>query len=541
MSVWISRRPQADVEADLAASRAAGGPLAGLRLAVKDNVDAAGLRTTAACPEFAYSPERDAAVVAALRAAGAVVVGKTNLDQFATGLVGTRSPHGGVPDSRRPEFISGGSSSGSAVAVATGEVDIAIGTDTAGSGRVPAALQGIVGIKPTVGVISTDGVVPACESYDCVTIFAPNLDMADRAMAAMAACAAGRTWPSDARLAAPPQPVVAIPDELPELDATWHAAFDTTVARLKAVGAQIITVPIAPFLAAAKLLYDGALVSERYAATGEFIDGHPDAAVDPVVKGIIAAAREHPAHRLVSDRREVARLRDEAMAHLAGADALLVPTAPMHPRLADVAADPVGVNSRMGTYTNFCNLFDLCGVAVPAGMAADAQFGVTVLARAFEDAVALDIAALVTGDESRQQAWPLAAAPTTELVVFGAHLLGGPLTHQLTDLGARWAGEVVTAPRYRMTAMDTVPPKPAIGRVPDDAEGTALTGQRWLLSPAALGRFLAALPAPMQLGKVELADGTWVTGFGCDGAAADAGRDISAYGSWPAAIAAGQV
>lgn len=167
----------------------------------------------------------------------------------------------------------------------------------------------------------------------------------------------------------------------------------------------------------------------------------------------------------------------------------------------------------MGTYTNFCNLFDLCGVAVPAGMAAAAQFGVTVLARAFEDAVALDIAALITGDESRQQAWPLAVAPNTELVVFGAHLLGGPLTHQLTDLGARWAGEVVTAPRYRMTAMDTVPPKPAIGRVPDDADGTALTGQRWLLSPAALGRFLAQLPAPMQLGKVELADGTWVTGF----------------------------
>ncbi|OBF12364.1 allophanate hydrolase [Mycobacterium sp. ACS4331] len=539
MSVWISRRAQADIDADLAASRAAGGPLAGLRLAVKDNVDAVGLPTTAACREFAYSPERDAPAVAALRTAGAVVVGKTNLDQFATGLVGTRSPHGAVPDSRRPEFISGGSSSGSAVAVATGEVDIAIGTDTAGSGRVPAALQGIVGIKPTVGVISTVGVVPACESYDCVTIFASNLHLADRAMAAMASGAPARAWPSDARLAAPPHPVVAIPDELPELDATWHAAFDTAVARLASAGARIVTVPIAPFLAAAKLLYDGALVSERYAATGEFIDSHPDAAVDPVVKRIITAAREHPAHRLVSDRRQVARLRDEAMAHLAGADALLVPTAPTHPRLTEVAADPVGVNSRMGTYTNFCNLFDLCGVAVPAGMAGEAQFGVTVLARAFEDAVALDIAALLTGDAAHPRVWPLAAAPTTDLVVFGAHLLGGPLAHQLTDLGARWGGEVVTAARYRMTVLDTVPPKPAIGRVPDGAAGTALTGQHWLLSPAALGRFLAQLPAPMQLGSVELADGTWVTGFGCDGAAA--GRDISGYGSWPAAIAAGQV
>src|ERR1700754_804054 len=215
MTVWICRRPDADAAAELKASR---GPLAGVRLGVKDNVDAAGLPTTAACPEFAYQPAGDAPVVAALRAAGAVVVGKTNLDQFATGLVGTRSPYGAVPDSRRPEYISGGSSSGSAVAVATGQADIAIGTDTAGSGRVPAGLQGIVGIKPTLGVISTQGVVPACESYDCVTIFAARLELASRAMGVMAAGARQRPWPSDVRLAAPPSPVVAVPKELPELD-----------------------------------------------------------------------------------------------------------------------------------------------------------------------------------------------------------------------------------------------------------------------------------------------------------------------------------
>jgi allophanate hydrolase len=212
MTVWISRRPDAEVAAELEGSQ---GPLAGVRLAVKDNVDAAGLPTTAGCPEFAYQPERDAAAVAALRAAGAVVVGKTNLDQFATGLVGTRSPYGAVADSRRPEFISGGSSSGSAVAVAIGEAGIAIGTDTAGSGRVPAGLQGIVGIKPTLGVISTDGVVPACESYDCVTIFASHLELANRAMGVMAAGATARDWPADLRLAAPPAPVVAVPSELP--------------------------------------------------------------------------------------------------------------------------------------------------------------------------------------------------------------------------------------------------------------------------------------------------------------------------------------
>src|SRR6478752_125054 len=226
MTVWIHRRPDADVTAELEGSR---GALAGVRLAVKDNVDVAGLPTTAACPEFAYAPDRDSAAVAALRAAGAVVVGKTNLDQFATGLVGTRSPYGAVPDSRRPEFISGGSSSGSAVAVAIGEADIAIGTDTAGSGRIPAGLQGIVGIKPTVGVISTDGVVPASESYDCVTIFAPLLEPANRAMAVMVAGATGRAWPADVRLAAPPNPVVAVPSELPELDRDWHAAFDAAV------------------------------------------------------------------------------------------------------------------------------------------------------------------------------------------------------------------------------------------------------------------------------------------------------------------------
>jgi allophanate hydrolase len=535
MTVWITRRPYADVDADLQASR---GPLAGVRLAVKDNVDAAGLPTTAACPEYAYEAQRDAPAVAALRAAGAVVVGKTNLDQFATGLVGTRSPYGAVPDSRRPEFISGGSSSGSAVAVATGEVDIAIGTDTAGSGRVPAGLQGIVGIKPTLGVVSTAGVVPACESYDCVTVFASNLDLANRAMGVMAAGARDRHWPSDVRLAAPPGPVIAVPNELPGLDREWRAAFDAAVGRLTDMGARVVTVDIAPFLAAAKLLYDGALVSERYAAVGEFIDAHPDAALDPTVRRVITAARDIPAHRLVRDRREVNRLRAVAMAALEGADALVVPTAPMHPRIDEVAADPVGVNSRIGTYTNFCNLFDLCAVAVPAGTAGQAQFGITVLARAFEDAVAVDIAALVSEDEAPLDVWALAVADAVELVVFGAHLRGGPLAHQLTDQGARWAGEITTAPQYRMSVLPTTPPKPAITRVPDGALGAALYGHRWLMSPAALGRFLAALPAPMQLGKVEFDDGTWRTAFGCDAAAAT-GIDISVYGSWPAAIEAG--
>jgi allophanate hydrolase len=405
---------------------------------------------------------------------------------------------------------------------------------------VPAGLQGIVGIKPTLGVVSTDGVVPASESYDCVTIFAPDLALANRAMSVMVAGARARGWPSDVRLGVPPAPVVAVPNELPELDREWREAFDAAVGRLTEAGARTVTVAIAPFLAAAKLLYDGALVSERYTAVGEFIDAHPDAALDPTVRHIISAARDIPAHRLVRDRREVHRLRAAAMAELDGVDALVVPTAPMHPRIDEVAADPVGVNSRMGTYSNFCNLFDLCAVAVPAGTAGQAQFGITVLARAFEDAVAFDIAALVSEEQAPVDVWPLAVADSVELVVFGAHLLGGPLARQLTDVGARWAGEVTTAPRYRMSVLPTVPAKPAVTRVADDAAGAALLGHRWLLSPAALGRFLAALPAPMQLGKVEFDDGTWRTAFGCDGAAAT-GPDISGYGSWPAAIAAGAV
>lgn len=536
MTVWIMRRPEDDIAAELEASS---GPLAGVRLAVKDNVDVGGVPTTAACPEYAYVPDQDAPAVAALRAAGAVVVGKTNLDQFATGLVGTRSPYGAVSDSRRPEYISGGSSSGSAVAVATGQADIAIGTDTAGSGRVPAGLQGIVGIKPTVGVISTEGVVPACESYDCVTIFAPSLTTANAAMAAMGAAAGPRLWPANTRLAAPPQPTIAVPRELPALDEVWCNAFRGAVDDLRAAGATIIEIDLTPFLAAAKLLYEGALVSERYAAVGEFIDAHPEASLDPTVAQIISGARDIPAHRLVHDRAEVQRLREQAMTSLAGADALLVPTAPLHPTIEQVNANPIGVNATMGTYTNFCNLFDLCAVSVPAGTAGDAQFGVTVIARAFDDAVAFDIAALATGAPAGQDVWPAAITLSHELAVFGAHLKGGPLEFQLTDLGARWVGPIRTATKYRMSALRTTPPKPGLTR--SEENGVSIGGEIWRLSPAALGTFLAQLPEPMLLGKVECDDGLWRTGFGCDGAAAQAGVDISEHGSWPAAIAAGAV
>ncbi|MXP20382.1 allophanate hydrolase [Gordonia sp. HNM0687] len=527
--VFITLRPREEVAAEFAASASSGLPLAGTVLAVKDNVDVAGLPTTAACPGYLYHPDVDAPSVAALRAAGAVVIGKTNLDQFATGLVGTRSPYGAVRDSRRPDRISGGSSSGSAVAVALGFADIAIGTDTAGSGRVPAGLQGIIGVKPTLGVVSTEGVVPACASYDTVTIFAETLDLADRAMAAMAMGAGPRPFGTATRLAAPEQPTIAVPAELPELDEGWRAAFADAVAAAEGAGLRIKPIDLTPFLAAARLLYEDALVAERAHAVGGFLGAADEsAALDPTVAGIIGGAGRFSAVDLLSARSRLADLRRAAMAELGDADALMVPTAPAHPGLAEVAADPVGVNSRMGTYTNFCNLFDLCGVAVPAGTVAEtdgtqAQFGITLLARAHEDAVVMDLARRFSANRAAP-AWPESVAPSVELAVFGAHMRGGPLTHELSDRGARWVGEVTTAPSYRLVALDTVPPKP--GLVRDGVHGRVIEGEVWSMSPNALGEFLAALPAPMMLGSVELSDGRWVVGFGCAADAAAEGEAL---------------
>lgn len=557
--IWITLRGDADLLAeaadiDAAVARGAHLPLAGLLLAVKNNVDVAGIPTTAACPGFAYLPERDAEAVARLRAAGALVLGATNLDQFATGLVGTRSPHGAVRDSRRPDFISGGSSSGSAVAVALGLVDIAIGTDTAGSGRVPAGLQGIVGIKPTLDVVSTAGVVPACKSWDAVTIFARYLSTAELAMGVMAGDS--RAWPADIRLAAPEKPRVAYPATLPALPDAWAAEFARQVDRLRDSGVDAQPIEFGAFLKAARLLYDGALVAERYAAVGGFLDTHDggadsQAGIDPTVERIIRAAGAVPAHRYVADTAALEALKQKAMAELEGFDVLLIPTAPFHPTLAEVAADPVGVNSLMGTYTNFCNLFDLCAVAVPAAEVDGAQFGLTVVGRTFDDAVAADIArrleatpaapALFAGGAAPAVArsgdcppssapWPVKAGATAvPLVVVGAHRKGQPLAPQLEALGAVWDGPVRTAARYRMVSLDTVPPKPGVYRSDDGAE---LAGERWLVSEAGLGRFLAELPEPMLLGAIELADGSRAVGFACDAVAAAAGEDITRYGDW---------
>lgn len=543
--VWVDLRDRASVSRE---ASAASGPLAGLLLAVKNNVDVAGLPTTAGCPGFADGPAvADAEAIARLRAAGATVVGSTNLDQFATGLVGQRSPFGGVRDARRPDHISGGSSSGSAVAVALGLADIAIGTDTAGSGRVPAALQGIVGVKPTLGVVSTHGLVPACRSWDAITIMARDPETANSAMAHLAGGPNARPIPPDAPLAAPSDARVAIPAELPGMAPDWVAAFWGTVARLRADGVVVEPIPFTAFLEAARLLYDGGLVAERHAAVGRFVDDHREegdaARIDPTVGGIITAAGRVPASQMVRDHERLDVLRRRAITLLDGFDALLVPTVPGHPTIADVRADPVGVNSWLGTYTNFANLFDMSGVATPAGTVGGAQFGVTVLCRAFGDAVALDLARRVFV-EPESVAAPGAATPLgpagpwiesagaafVDLFVVGAHLPGQPLEHELTGRGARYLGGASTSPAYRLYALDTVPPKP--GLVHSPIGGEEITGGVWRVPAAGFATFVRALPSPMTVGSVELSDGRTMTGFGCAPSALDTAVDITEYGGW---------
>lgn len=537
--VWISVRDQADAEreAELLDARAAAGrtlPLHGVVLAVKDNIDVAGMPTTGAFPGAFRPAAVDATAVSRLRAAGAVVIGKTNLDQFATGLVGTRSPYGAVRNARRPELISGGSSSGSAVAVALGVVDIALGTDTAGSGRVPAALNGIVGVKPTLGLVSAVGMMPACRPYDTITVFAQELSTAIRAARTMTGPDAvdplSRDWPADVRLAGSPRPVLGIPsdDDLDSLEpfalAAWRDALDRLTEH-----AELRPIEMAPLLGAAKLLYEGAIVAGRFHAAGEHVEGASgDAAgLDPTVAGIVRGARDVAGWEYVRDRAEIDRIAVLARELLAGCECLVVPTAPAHPTIAAVRADPVALNARMGTFTNFVNLLDMSAVSVPAASTDDGEFGITFIARAFDDQLAVDAAARFLGvpAEPYAETWP-------HVAVFGAHLRGEPLNGELVALGARFARDVLTADEYQLYALDTTPQKPGLVRV--GPGGSAIAGELWSISPAGLGAFLSALRAPMTLGSVTLANGEEVVGFGCEPRALEGAKDITSFGGWRA-------
>ncbi len=507
------------------------GPLAGIPFAVKDNLDLAGYPTTGGCPDLTEPATSTAVAVQRLVDAGAVPVGKTNLDQFATGLVGTRTPYGSCHSVASTAHVSGGSSSGSAVAVATGLVPLALGTDTAGSGRVPAAFNGIVGVKPTRGLVSTRGLLPACRSLDCVTTFTRTVGAARTALNTLTAFDSADPW---SRISAPGpgiaarMRVIGVPDAPLDLDPphaqAWRAALD----RAREVADQVVAVDVTAFLATAELLYGGPWLAERWAAFGHLLD-RPG--VDPTVRAVVTPGREVTGAEVFAGLDRLAALRRATEKTWTDIDALLLPVTPGHPTLDEVAADPVGANARLGRYTNFVNLLDLCAVAIPAGQRADGlPFGVQLIGPTFADAPLLDLAgrwcAETGAPQGLQHGW-------LELAVCGAHLSGLPLNPQLLEYGGRLRYRARTAPGYRLFAL----PGPGVPRPGLVATGDGLAGgiavEVWALPAQAVGALLGTIPAPLGLGRLTLRDGHEVTGF-VAGPPATAGTDVSGYGGWRA-------
>jgi allophanate hydrolase len=542
--VWISLQP---FEAALSAlqraeQRAPRGPLFGVPFGVKDNIDVAGLPTTAACPEFAYVPQVSASVVERLTLAGAIVIGKTNLDQFATGLVGTRSPYGVCSSVFDARYLSGGSSSGSAVAVARGDVGFALGTDTAGSGRVPAAFNALIGVKPTRGLLSTRGVVPACRSLDCVSIFATDLRDAELLLATCAGYDAEDPFSRCAPL--PTAPLgervrlgVPIAESLDFFgDDESARLFTAAVARLSALPAELVPIDLRTFREAASLLYQGPWVAERLAALGGFFDSHP-AAVQPVIRGILEKARAYTARDAFEGSYRLAALRRRTEPVWQQIDALVVPSVPSHYTIEAVLADPIELNTQLGTYTNFVNLLDLAALAIPAGFRANGlPFGITLIAPAFADRLLLELAGRASGQPAAAPPGP--APGSVWLAVAGAHLSGQPLNHELVRRGARLLRTTRTAPEYRLYALRTEPKKPGLVHAPG-THGVAVEVEIWQLDLAAFGSFVAEIPAPMSISQTRLADGSWVKGFSCEPHALASADDISAYGGWRAFLARG--
>ncbi len=558
-AVWISCFPD---EALRAAARALGThpdparPLWGIPCAIKDNIDVAGLPTTAACPAFAHEPAADAAVVARLKAAGALVVGKTNLDQFATGLNGTRSPYGAPRSVFDPAYISGGSSSGSAVAVASGLVAFSLGTDTAGSGRVPAAFNNLVGVKPTRGLVSSTGLVPACRSLDCITVFAATAGDVAAVLAVM-------------RGYDPRDPFSRVPERRPlplvgfrfgvlaaaerEFfgDRATEALYDAAIARLAGLGGTAVEIDYAPFRESADLLYGGPWIAERLAAVADFHAAHA-AEMDPTVEKIIAGATDHTAVDAFRGLYRLEGLRQKTLAEWAKVDLLLLPTAATIHTVEAMRADPIALNSTLGRYTNFVNLLDCAAIAVPAGFRPDGlPAGVTLIGPAFTDE-----ALAVLGDRLHRAlgagpgvdrhgtlpGTPLApdAEGLVAIGVVGAHLTGMPLNGQLTSVGGVLLKATRTAPDYRMFVLpDTIPAKPGMIRDPGFV-GPGLEIEVWGLPPAAASAFVAAIPAPLGIGKVRLADGTEVSAFLCEAHAVAGATEITRGGSWRVHVAGGR-
>ena len=525
-------------------------PLFGVPIAVKDNIDVAGLPTTAACPAYAYTPSRDATAVAKLRAAGAIIIGKTNLDQFATGLVGVRSPYGIPRNAVRRDLIPGGSSSGSAVAVAAGLVPLALGTDTAGSGRVPAMLNNIVGLKPSVGLVSTSGVVPACRTLDCVSVFSLTVDDAMTALAAMAGPDGSDPYSRDRRLGGLSRVSGPISLGVPYRgqlrffgDQAAAAAYDDALERWARLGARLVEVDFEPFYETARLLYQGPWLAERYLVIRDLLASAPDA-LHPTTREIIQPGARLSAAAAFAAFYRLEELRAASRRVLAGIDALALPTAPTAYTVDQVLADPIELNSRLGTYTNFVNLLDLCGLALPATMLPDGvPFGITLLAPGGRDADLANLGRLFHADTqltmgalglAQPPLAPIAADAASgeiALAVVGAHLSGMPLNHELTSRGGRLVCATTTAPDYKLYALDgTVPPKPGLLRTASG--GSAIELEIWSLSVEAFGSFVAGVPSPLSIGTINLIDGSTVKGFLVEALATDRARDISEFGGW---------
>ena len=554
--IFIALRSRSDLHAEVDALGPRGKPLWGVPFAVKDNIDVAGLPTTAACPGFACVAESDAASVARLRSAGALVIGKTNLDQFATGLVGLRTPYPPPRNSFDPAIVPGGSSSGSAVAVARGLVTFALGTDTAGSGRVPAGLNNIVGLKPTLGAVSTSGVVPACRTLDCVSVFALTTPDAWEIYATMAGFDAADAYSREIAVMAPTGSLkglrLGVPDAASRKfggDRLSETAFHAHVDSLRALGALIAEVSFAPFFETARLLYEGPWVAERYAAVRAFLEKSPDALL-PVTRGIIEGASGFSAADAFGGLYKLAALRRSTSATWNTVDALVVPTFPRPRSVADVLADPLGPNAELGAYTNFVNLLDLCALAVPGRFRTDAfPAGVTFIAPAGQDHLLAAIGAEfhaaartplgATGATLPQARFAGGAiAPEIELVVVGAHMTGLPLNRELTELGGTFSRVVQTRPDYRFYALPGGPPfRPGLLRVAAGT-GVAIAAEVWKLPPQGFGAFVSRIPSPLGIGTLQLADGTTPKGFLVEAEAVRDAEDISAYGGWRAFMAA---
>ncbi len=526
---FIHRLPAEEV-ARLAAA-APDGPLAGLTFAIKDNIDLAGVPTTAADPRRTTPAAVSATAVQRLLDAGAVPVGKTNMDQYATGLVGTRSPYGACHSVYSPDHVSGGSSSGSAVAVAAGDAEFALATDTAGSGRVPAAFNGLVGVKPSKGLVPTTGVVPACASLDCVTIMTRTVAQGREVLEVIAGPEPGAPWSRTMEQQATPlRPVVAVPRGDLDLDPLHQAAWEASIAQARGMW-EVVEVDVSPFLEAAALLYGGPWVAERRLAFGDALNADPE--VDPTVRAIVAEGPDQSAADAFAAFHRLAELEAATRSVWAAVDALLLPVTATHPTLAEVDADPVGVNTRLGRFTNMTNLLDLCAVAFPGpGRGDGLPFGVQLLAPAGCDFALLDLAARWCDEESTRPV----GEDRIDLVVAGAHLAGEPLNADLVARGGVFVRAATMAPDYRMFVVDGPLPRPGVTRLPrgEAGEPSALAVEVWSLPATALAGFQATIAPPLGLGQVDLADGTRVLGFLCSADGVDPARDITANGGWRA-------